>query len=768
MTVIADGAPASRRWRGELAAIALALLGVLARCAPWREVFTAQGIVPLDVDSYYHLRRALLIVEQFPSRVLFDAFISFPWGSSINWPPGFDLLLALPGLLGLGTPAVLAWSALLPPLLGGGGVYLVYRLGRAVDGEAAGLLAALFVALMHAATDSGVIGRADHHVLVTPVMSGLFLASLRSLHASTARAAWSWAVLTAALAGLSVAGWVITPPLYFVPLPLTLLLLRDARWRTPASAAARRVLGLSAVAVGLVVLAIADLERKPVDLYQPSAFIVLPYAVAWAVVAASHRGRRALVVTAVSLLVLGAVAVLLSTTLQALLGEALATALAQDPTYTMMLESRSPLFREDWFDVRGLATAYTSLVFALPALLAWVGLRAWREPERRPGLLLVTCLGALATALLLLQERFGEYAAPAIALLYGLALSQGGRLLRRAIVDSPRPWRTRGLAVGLGLCLLWALAPLLQSPLANLRASYSAPQQALLRFARQVQPLLAPAAVDGRPAHGVLTSWSDAHPWLFATGHAVMVTPFGTVEGEAANRQGFRLWLAVDGEAVLRALDAHRLRYLLCSSIVGQTKPMAIIAGLPPLYEEVRWSAQGHPVFAVSELFFATLHARLLFEDGAPHRLGETVLPALDGLRLLAESDAEVEVFGRRHAGHKLFERVPGARLVGLAAPGQRVRTELTLQTAQGRVFVDVREVQAASHGDFELRLPYPSGHARAQVQAVGDYRVQVGDRRCTAQVDDDDVRLGREVGLQRCGELPAVAGASGPASRPR
>ena len=63
------------RVRWELLAIGCALLGVALRCLPWRGVFDRDGVVFLDVDPYYHLRRAGLIVEQFPTLPKFDAWI---------------------------------------------------------------------------------------------------------------------------------------------------------------------------------------------------------------------------------------------------------------------------------------------------------------------------------------------------------------------------------------------------------------------------------------------------------------------------------------------------------------------------------------------------------------------------------------------------------------------------------------------------------------------------------------------------------------------
>ncbi|MBN2357818.1 MAG: glycosyltransferase family 39 protein, partial [Deltaproteobacteria bacterium] len=264
------------RWRAELLAIGCALLGVLARCTPWRSVFGGDGVLFFDVDPYYHLRRARLIVEQFPALPQFDPWIGFPWGASIPWPPGLDLLLALPALLGASWQAVEVWAALLPPLLGGGAVYLVYRLGRQLLDPAAGLVAALLFAILPGAAESALLGRADHHALVAPVVLAMYGTLLACLRAKTPRASRWWGIGCGALAALSVVGWTVTPPLYLAPLLVLLLALGGTSTRSAARRAAWYGLGSAALLVALAVLLVGDLERRPFDLYQPSLFTLLP------------------------------------------------------------------------------------------------------------------------------------------------------------------------------------------------------------------------------------------------------------------------------------------------------------------------------------------------------------------------------------------------------------------------------------------------------------------------------------------------------------
>ncbi len=167
----------------DLVALALTLLGVAVRCLPWARVFAGAEVVMPDTDNYYHLRRAWNLVTHFPNLPFFDPFISFPAGAPIPWPIGFDLVVALPGLLGASQEIMVVWAAVLPPVLGGAAVFLTYQLGKkAFDPSTAAVAAALF-ALMQGAANFSLLGRVDHHALIAPVTLGAFLALLAALEA---------------------------------------------------------------------------------------------------------------------------------------------------------------------------------------------------------------------------------------------------------------------------------------------------------------------------------------------------------------------------------------------------------------------------------------------------------------------------------------------------------------------------------------------------------------------------------------------------------
>jgi len=728
--------PGQRGRLWQLAALLVAALGVALRCLPWREVIGASSVTFLGVDPYYHLRRAWMIVESFPDLQSFDRFIAFPWGASIFWPPGFDLLIALPGLLGLPWAGVELWAALLPPLLGGCAVYLTFWLGRQLLGPGGGLAAAALTALMYGSVHAGLIGRTDHHALVAPLTLAMLGALLKCLRAPTDAAAKRWGVACGGLAGLAVGGWIVTPPLYFSVVPAVLIGLRFTRHAAAARRAIPWCLGSALVASLAVILVVADLERKPFDLYQPSLFILLPYGAAAVVGIAVLLRMRAALLLLVGTAGLAAAAAALWPGLGAPLREAWVVTLKREPTYRTILESRSPLFTEDWFNLESITGDFSYLILLVPAL--WAGLiwRAWRGREDLPATLLLLIYATLGTALLLLQKRFGEFAAPALALLFGWGLLRVLELvqaLARGTSSRARvaAWSTL-LAVSLGL----ALSPLVTTAVELSRTSFTSHQRALLAFAGDFAARTpAAAGPDGAPGYGVLTGWVDAQPLLYATGRAVTVTPFGTVECVRATRLGFRLLLGTNEEAIVRSMEAHRLRYVVVSPIVGQLRSMAEIAGLPSAaFERISADGRGMLTFVRGP---ATLAA----------------LAPLSHFRLVSETPETTTLFGRRTPLIKAFERVAGARFAGVAAPGTTLRLELPLRSNTGRALSYVRETTAGADGRFEILVPYSTEPSTPGARALGPYQIRIGEAAVEVSVTEAEVRDGRRV------DIPSLPG---------
>lgn len=736
-------------WRWQLGAAAVALLGVGLRLAHWPLVFADGRFAAPGTDPYYHLRRAALLLAEWPNLVSFDPAVSYPAGATLPWPPGFDLLLAGPGWLDGAAAALAGWGALLPPLLGGLGIYLLMRLARSAFGPGCALLAGLWLAGLHDAIDLTQAGRIDHHGLVAPLFLGAFLAAGRAAAADRLRACLLWGALCALAVALAVASIPLSPPVFYLPLFAALVALRFSDRTGRARRAALACHGLTTAAVLLVVLLVGDLHTRPFALYLPSLFTVLLFGLAAAVGWLVFLPRRRLWIGAVGLLAgLGVLALAVPATWVPL-REALAIASGATSSYAMADEARSLLAGGELLTSSGAIGRYTYLivlapVFWLAMLLAVRRHRPWRF-ER----LLVLAYGLLGLGLLLVQARFAEYAAPAVALLFAWAMLHGGAVFVRFARQAPSRTRVGIYAACLIGLLAVALAPLGTSLHAFMGRDPTARPRSLLAFLERAEPRLA-----GRPGtlhYGVLTSWLDAHPFLYATGRPVMVSSFGTRDADRMNRIGFSILLADDERTAWQRLRAHDIRYLLVSSIHRQINTMARMAGLDRRLMEVATGvADGRFVRRYQPLqpFRHCLHTRLFLGDGAGRRAGGVDHRGLAHFRLLAESRQRIHLFGAEVPRFRLFEVVPGARLRGRAPPNASVRLRLPLVTETGRAFDYRRQIQAGPDGRFELGVPYATPGPGRHTPARGPYRLRLGDGRATVEVTLAQVRSGAGVAV--------------------
>lgn len=110
--------------------ILILLLALAVRLWVFPVVFSNGGVTLLGADTYYHARRILATVANFPSTLSFDSYINFPYGARIGWAPLYDQFTALIALMvGVGSPSfytIEATAAFIPLLLGVLTVYLVF------------------------------------------------------------------------------------------------------------------------------------------------------------------------------------------------------------------------------------------------------------------------------------------------------------------------------------------------------------------------------------------------------------------------------------------------------------------------------------------------------------------------------------------------------------------------------------------------------------------------------------------------------------------
>lgn len=717
-----------------LAGLGLALLGVLTRSLQWRHVFGGDQTILIGVDSWYHLHRARLLFEAFPDSPRTDAYLSFPTGAPIPWPPGFDALLALPAVLA-GDPTLLApWAALLMPLLGGSAVWLTWRLGRRAFDPVVALGGAAWMALVNGALHPTLLGRADHHGLVAPLTLATYLTFLASTEATTRGRAVTWGLACGGLAALAVGSWIVTPPIYFLPIPIVSAVLL---WRgqTRLRAAALSTCTSAAVGVTAVVLATGDLAARPFSLYQPSAFAISLYAaVAGWVALAAWRPRALWPATFVGLGTLAAT-LALAPDLVPPLRDALAVVRGADLSYQIGWEIQPLFSHEGVFTIERALHLYSPLFFALPFAMAAYARSALRRREPGRAVWLALAFGSWGMILVCTQQRFGEYASPALALFTSYAVVESMRHIRRRLGDPPLPFARTALASFGAILLVACVSPALTT-LRDGSARDPVPhERSLVAFASALRAHTPePVERGGRPDYGVLAGWNDSHALLATARRPIAASSFATQEALAGNRIAFGILLAHNEDlAVERMLEAH-LRFLVVSPIESEVQAMAAIAGIDERFFEIEVGRDATGAFKrywPRRPFAEALHTRLLLGDGSDANPGGVATRGLGHFRLHLESPDRVRVYGMEVPRFKAFEAVAGARLHGRAPAGAIVRAELPIRTNTGRTFTFTRETRADTEGHYAFVLPYSTETAPSPCVALGPYSLTIsGDAR--------------------------------------
>jgi len=447
-------APALRRALTWLGLLAIGALAFAIRSRAFGFVFTGAGEVILrSDDSQYHARRALFSLVNFPAVLTRDAYLDFPDGAHVPWPPLWDFALAavarLTGGGADGLDHVLAWAA---AVVGSLAVFPVYGAARAVASRGVGLGAAGLFAVLPVSVMYSSVGNADHHAAIAFEAAALLACSalalrrelrgvrLGAVHVGlvAARAAllltWQGSLLylavgEAALVGVAVfagrrdvlvlygAGTLATAALVAPVVANSGLAAADAYSGTELS---RLHILLLLCAAG-VAFALAAWERR-----RPAA--------GWAG-RALRLGSLAAPVGALVLVVSGG---------GSSLGEGLDYLGKQEPWIARNFEN-VPIFA-------GGSPAVAHSLFAYLAYLIPLGPLAllWRARERRvrePAILLAawtSAFGLLAVS----NARFANDFAPAAAVSFALVLAEAGQLLGRRRMSAP-------VAVVLGLALLF-------------------------------------------------------------------------------------------------------------------------------------------------------------------------------------------------------------------------------------------------------------------------------------------------------------------------
>jgi asparagine N-glycosylation enzyme membrane subunit Stt3 len=736
--------------------LGLLALAIAVRILAWREVLTDGRILPVGNDAYYHLRRIAYSTFRFPEFLEFDPYINFPFGAKSIWSPLFDWVVALslrPFVRPIGQGGLEdleRFAMWVPPLLGAATVVAAYFLTKRFFGYGAALVAGVSLSLLSGHVWYSQLGFLDHHAAVALSTTGL-LAACMALLSADARGLRIRARLHAVLLGGAIAlallvwpGCLIHVAIAEAGLGLHLLLRTD---RSAAKRFAGRLsLAHSVAFAGVAPFALGNHwpqwgEFSPLVLtsFQPwmlggIAFGTAACAGLWTWPRfGTDRLRRAVSFGAVVCLVLAASGLLMPGLLTG--ARDAWTWLAREEPFQALVSESLPLLWTGESVSWKVALVRLSLFFPLFPLALVALARSLRGAEERSALWLLLGWSAALCILTLLQRRFFNSFSVSLAVVLGACAPLAYRWI--ASMGSPVPRRRTARAVtGAGLALL--LVPTMLPYLRHVKNEWAVrtgerlvvtpsfgAMSAGVETAAWLAEVSPPTAgwIDPtrRPAYGVLAPWHLGHVIEYVGHRPTVVDNFGDDLGGDNFAWAQAYWYATEPE-VEQQLDARRLRYVISQRnhhFLGEKPPVGSLF---------------HSLAFVDG-------SRLVPPADAPDL---SVVPALERHRLVFESHGVNLRERKAPAVYKIYEVVPGAIVVGRAAPGATIEVSIPLKTNRNRAFEYRTEIRADDEGRYRVRLPYANRGGPKSVRATKPYRFSCGDKSRFLSVKERSVQRGR------------------------
>jgi hypothetical protein len=702
-----------------------------------------------DSDSLYHMRRLQRMLDEggvWPAGR--DAFLDYPNGSEIPWPPYYATVTRL---LSGAPPAAEAerhgWIerriASLPRWFGVLTSLVAALAAARLAGPGAGLTAGAVHALCIASIVYSRVGNGDHHAWISLLSGAMFWLTAEALRqGDSRRRAAALGVGAGALAGIALGSWVASI-LYVIPVQLALawLLFRPR----PPAALVPFGLAFHGAALALVLPAAATSpwsDSHPWIVVNLGWFHVVFLAVGALVfvppLALSGARARSVYPWAVAggLAALGLALLATGEGPGAGLREGFAWMRREDEFMGAVWESRGLFGRGSPFDP-GQVLGWG--ILALP--FAWLGAArlafARGRGELLPWVIAVPLLAAQAAR----QTRFAD----ALALPMAVLLGWGAATVWGAFVASSRLRRLRrappavlGAAILLGVGL--AHAGSVRRTVVGMSRDPAVPGQPEQPAALAVREMAAWIGAATVPADwSVLAPWTWGHAIEWGAGRPTVATNFGPFVGEEGFRTPTRFLLAEDPGVAERILEERRVRFVMLTTWMPNQLRHLIRAGAAG--QESRWIEPGDDL-RLKFAWYRTFGARLLHDGSALAEDGTREVPA-DFLRLVyATARTERRIRPEPMPIGLVWERVPGAILEAPGAPGDVLEVHLPVRYPRAGYELEwFGEGAVGEDGLARVRIPYATESPNGEGIATRPARWRIADRSGEVDIPERAVR---------------------------
>ena len=738
-----------------IVAFALIAVAMALRSICFGQIFTPRGIIfPMGADEYYHLRRILDAVVRFPHILGVDSYVNFPHGGRAIWPVLFDWMLAaaVRVLDGNANAAqmerIVVWA---PALLGTANVLLAAWLARRLHSPLAGLLAGMLLAVLPAHWSISRIGLVDHHVAVALLATMTLAAGLGLLGREGTPTGTRIAVLLGLGMGGSLALW-SGSLLHILPIQAAGVLYVLAA-RTRERAVSRSAAWALAHIVSAVVVAPFCLGLHWSEFGNFTPLVLTRFQPTWLASGAAALGVFSLIWSRSRLgntrsyrlesaLALGALgigaALWLLPELREGVGRGAGWFAKSDALQSQIVELQPLLFSSGRFDPSTADASFSLLFWAFPPAALWL---AWKRDPRR---LLLVGWSSFFFVATLSQLRFLDNFSVGFSLVLGIAGAKGWQALQPHV--KRRPIFAASVLAALALITFLPVARFYANELTPSLAAWRGkspdlPLQDRRRLAveraahwlgrasPQTSGYLDPAAT---PEYGVLSAWDFGHLIRYRARRPMIQDNFWSYVGADNFARAGAYFDAADEGAALAEIAPLQVHFVVSTA-----------------------NGSGQH----SRLRADSMAGRLFLSMGSRTKIpGVGVLQSLQRHRLVYVERDRIRARGSgplQSAGVRIFELVPGARLIGKAAAGEHVELQLPLELGEGPPWWYRQRTAAQSDGHYQFRVPYPTdAPVSDRVRAAGLYRILVGDQIVRVPVAEEAVQAGASIAVPRAGRL--------------
>lgn len=149
----------------------LSAIFFLLRLDTFKFVYDGVFLKLIDPDSYYHLRRILFTIKNYPAVLNYDSFLSYPFGDYVPWPPLFDFLSATISLIFKNTQFILP---ALDMVYFFSAFSIIYFCVLKEYGSIPTVIIAFFLSVSGILRVYTSFGRLDHHALELLIITGIY------------------------------------------------------------------------------------------------------------------------------------------------------------------------------------------------------------------------------------------------------------------------------------------------------------------------------------------------------------------------------------------------------------------------------------------------------------------------------------------------------------------------------------------------------------------------------------------------------------------